>query len=180
MVQSESPLSRSLRSRHIQLIALGGTIGVGLLLGSARAIHNAGPGLVLSYAVGGLAWPPPPSECQARPSGLLCSALVIGDASAKGRCHPLANSNSSRPLVTATTSQPSWSAAQMVSHVSYKVDLGRGASDVQNGICNTRKRGVGRGQNTLAALDTKYQQAVEDNDAKTMDGIQFFANNSIR
>ncbi|HWM67550.1 MAG TPA: amino acid permease [Steroidobacteraceae bacterium] len=55
MVQSESALSRRLRSRHIQLIALGGTIGVGLFLGSAKAIHNAGPGLLLSYAVGGLA-----------------------------------------------------------------------------------------------------------------------------
>jgi AAT family amino acid transporter len=38
----------------VQLIALGGTIGVGLFLGSAKAIHNAGPGLVLGYALGGL------------------------------------------------------------------------------------------------------------------------------
>jgi AAT family amino acid transporter/D-serine/D-alanine/glycine transporter len=48
-------LTRSLRSRHIQLIAIGGTIGVGLFLGSARAISNAGPGLLLSYAIGGIA-----------------------------------------------------------------------------------------------------------------------------
>src|SRR5580658_3350398 len=48
-------LARNLRSRHIQLIAIGGTIGVGLFLGSARAIHNAGPGLLLAYAVGGVA-----------------------------------------------------------------------------------------------------------------------------
>jgi amino acid transporter, AAT family len=48
-------LARSLRNRHIQLIALGGTIGVGLFLGSAKAIHSAGPGLLLAYAVGGLA-----------------------------------------------------------------------------------------------------------------------------
>src|SRR6185312_3795863 len=52
---SEGNLSRNLRSRHIQLIALGGTIGVGLFLGSAKAIQRAGPGLLLSYAVGGLA-----------------------------------------------------------------------------------------------------------------------------
>ena len=55
MSQSESHLSRNLRSRHIQLIALGGTIGVGLFLGSAQAIHNAGPALILSYVVGGIA-----------------------------------------------------------------------------------------------------------------------------
>jgi AAT family amino acid transporter len=48
-------LSRNLRNRHIQLIAFGGTIGVGLFLGSARAIHSAGPALILAYALGGVA-----------------------------------------------------------------------------------------------------------------------------
>jgi AAT family amino acid transporter/D-serine/D-alanine/glycine transporter len=51
----DAALTRGLKSRHIQLIALGGTIGVGLFLGSAAAIHKAGPGLVLSYAIGGIA-----------------------------------------------------------------------------------------------------------------------------
>jgi amino acid transporter, AAT family len=51
----QGALNRSLKNRHIQLIALGGTIGVGLFLGSAGAIHKAGPGLLLSYAIGGLA-----------------------------------------------------------------------------------------------------------------------------
>ncbi len=55
MSQPESSLARNLRARHIQLIAIGGTIGVGLFLGSAKAIHNAGPGLLLAYAVGGVA-----------------------------------------------------------------------------------------------------------------------------
>jgi AAT family amino acid transporter/D-serine/D-alanine/glycine transporter len=54
MSQGDSNLSRNLRERHIQLIALGGTIGVGLFLGSAKAIHHAGPGLLLAYAVGGV------------------------------------------------------------------------------------------------------------------------------
>jgi amino acid transporter, AAT family len=55
MSQSESHLSRNLRNRHIQLIALGGTIGVGLFLGSAQAIHSAGPALVFTYVVAGIA-----------------------------------------------------------------------------------------------------------------------------
>jgi amino acid transporter, AAT family len=45
---------RDLKDRHIQMIAIGGAIGVGLFLGSARAISKAGPGLVVSYAIGGL------------------------------------------------------------------------------------------------------------------------------
>lgn len=51
---SSATLARSLRGRHVQLIAIGGTIGVGLFLGSARALQSAGPGLLLSYAIGGV------------------------------------------------------------------------------------------------------------------------------
>jgi AAT family amino acid transporter len=53
--QPGTHLARNLQNRHIQLIAIGGTIGVGLFLGSAKAIHNAGPGLLLAYALGGVA-----------------------------------------------------------------------------------------------------------------------------
>ena len=35
-------LERGLSNRHIQLIAIGGAIGVGLFLGSAKAIAKAG------------------------------------------------------------------------------------------------------------------------------------------
>jgi AAT family amino acid transporter/D-serine/D-alanine/glycine transporter len=55
MSQPATDLSRNLRNRHIQLIAIGGTIGVGLFLGSAKAIHSAGPGLLFAYALGGIA-----------------------------------------------------------------------------------------------------------------------------
>jgi Amino acid permease len=48
-------LVRGLKDRHVQLIAIGGAIGVGLFLGSATGISRAGPGLVVAYAVGGLA-----------------------------------------------------------------------------------------------------------------------------
>jgi amino acid transporter, AAT family len=50
----QETLTRGLSHRHIQLMALGGTIGVGLFLGSARAIQIAGPSLLLSYVLGGV------------------------------------------------------------------------------------------------------------------------------
>ncbi|MDT9754893.1 amino acid permease [Heyndrickxia coagulans] len=48
-------LSRGLKNRHIQLIAIGGAIGTGLFLGSGRSIHFAGPSIMLVYFVIGLA-----------------------------------------------------------------------------------------------------------------------------
>src|SRR5262245_66224919 len=51
----QTKLTRGLKSRHVELIAIGGAIGVGLFLGSAKAIQNAGPGLILGYAFGGVA-----------------------------------------------------------------------------------------------------------------------------
>jgi len=50
----QTKLTRGLKRRHIELIAIGGAIGVGLFLGSAKVIQNAGPGLILGYAVGGV------------------------------------------------------------------------------------------------------------------------------
>lgn len=48
-------LQRGLEQRHITLMSLGATIGVGLFLGSATAIQLAGPAILISYIVGGIA-----------------------------------------------------------------------------------------------------------------------------
>lgn len=47
-------LRRSLKNRHIQLIALGGAIGTGLFYGSSESIQLAGPSILLAYLIGGL------------------------------------------------------------------------------------------------------------------------------
>ncbi|GAY74696.1 amino acid permease family protein [Sporolactobacillus inulinus] len=47
-------LKRGLSARHIQMIALGGTIGVGLFMGSASTIKWTGPSVLLAYAISGL------------------------------------------------------------------------------------------------------------------------------
>ena len=47
-------LKRGLKSRHIQLIALGGAIGTGLFLGIAQTIQLAGPSVLLGYAIAGV------------------------------------------------------------------------------------------------------------------------------
>lgn len=55
MQANQEELKRSLGERHMRLIALGAAIGVGLFLGSANAIKLAGPGILLSYLLGGAA-----------------------------------------------------------------------------------------------------------------------------
>lgn len=51
---NEKELTRGLKARHIELIALGGTIGVGLFMGSASTIKWAGPSVLLAYALAGI------------------------------------------------------------------------------------------------------------------------------
>jgi len=49
-------VTRGLKSRHIQFIALGGTIGTGLFLGIGRALTQAGPlSILLGYTFTGVA-----------------------------------------------------------------------------------------------------------------------------
>lgn len=52
--QQNSQLKHGLSNRHIQLIALGGSIGTGLFLGISQTIKLAGPSVILGYAIAGL------------------------------------------------------------------------------------------------------------------------------
>lgn len=52
--KSTTELHRGLEERHITLMSLGAAIGVGLFLGSGKAIQLAGPGILLAYAFSGL------------------------------------------------------------------------------------------------------------------------------
>ena len=54
VTEPDQQLHRSLRNRHIQLIALGGAIGTGLFYGAADSIAAAGPAVIVSYLVGGV------------------------------------------------------------------------------------------------------------------------------
>ena len=53
-VKDQHTLKRHLKARHIRLMALGSTIGVGLFLGSGTAISQAGPAILLSYLLAGM------------------------------------------------------------------------------------------------------------------------------
>ncbi|VBB06786.1 amino acid permeases signature [Lucifera butyrica] len=47
-------LKRDMKSRHLMMISIGGTIGTGLFMGSGQTISQAGPvGAILGYLVGG-------------------------------------------------------------------------------------------------------------------------------
>jgi len=52
--QSNSGYKRTLTNTHIQVIALGGTIGTGLFLGVGESIHRAGPSVILIYIIVGV------------------------------------------------------------------------------------------------------------------------------
>ena len=54
-VQQPDHLERKLKTRHLSMIAIGGTIGTGLFLASGTTIHDAGPGgAIASYLIAGI------------------------------------------------------------------------------------------------------------------------------
>lgn len=53
-MEENQNLSRGLKNRHVQLLAIGGAIGTGLFLGSGRSIHLAGPSILLAYLITGV------------------------------------------------------------------------------------------------------------------------------
>jgi gamma-aminobutyrate permease len=54
MTDPTASLGRTLRSRHVTMITVGGIIGAGLFVGSSTAISTIGPAAIVSYALAGL------------------------------------------------------------------------------------------------------------------------------
>ncbi|MDR3594438.1 amino acid permease [Clostridium sp.] len=54
LTSEKQDLSRGLKNRHVQLLAIGGAIGTGLFLGSGRSIHLAGPSILFAYIITGV------------------------------------------------------------------------------------------------------------------------------
>ena len=47
-------MQRKLSARQMQMIALGGTIGVGLFMGSTSTIKWTGPSVLIAYGIAGI------------------------------------------------------------------------------------------------------------------------------
>ena len=55
LVPEKKGLNRGLKSRHMMMISIGGTIGTGLFLGAGQVVSEAGPiGAVLAFLFGGI------------------------------------------------------------------------------------------------------------------------------
>ncbi|CAG8983106.1 hypothetical protein HYALB_00004549 [Hymenoscyphus albidus] len=67
VVNKTAPLARDLKGRHMQMIAIGGSIGAGLFVGSGGALSTGGPGslVFLGYIIVG--------------SMLLCTVQALGE-----------------------------------------------------------------------------------------------------
>ena len=56
MKNNHNQLAHGLKSRHVELMALGGAIGTGLFLGAGQSIRFTGPSLIIAYLIAGLAF----------------------------------------------------------------------------------------------------------------------------
>jgi GABA permease len=63
--EPQSGLARSLKTRHMTMIAIGGAIGAGLFVGSGAVIKTAGPAAIISYCLAGAL--------------VLCSLRMLGE-----------------------------------------------------------------------------------------------------
>lgn len=54
LTTSKNGMVRGLENRHVQLIAIAGTIGTGLFLGAGRSIALTGPSIILVYLITGM------------------------------------------------------------------------------------------------------------------------------
>ena len=53
-LDKDNDMERGLQTRHVHIIAIGGTIGTGLFLGSGKSIALTGPSIILVYIGVGL------------------------------------------------------------------------------------------------------------------------------
>ena len=51
---ADQQLAKSLKPRHLSMIAIAGVIGAGLFVGSGAAIQQAGPGILVAYMAAGV------------------------------------------------------------------------------------------------------------------------------
>ena len=54
MMNENNELQRGLGARQMRMIALGGTIGVGLFMGATSTIKWTGPSVIFAYLIAGL------------------------------------------------------------------------------------------------------------------------------